>query len=197
MRGVAFAALVAALTGPTCGASAAVTVSVKNASYSISGRTGDALLAQMDRHGPKHGLLTRAIAQTRYSVGWDISWATDKGTCKVETADARLMITYTYPKIAGGVPPALAKRWARFMRGVKKHEEMHGAIARQMVVAAEKAVADLKTPHDPSCSKTRAETKRRADAIYAQFERRQMLFDTKEHGDGGAVEKLIIGLRGD
>src|SRR4051794_41983530 len=83
MRGVGCAALLllassgastAALAGPP-----AITVSVSRESYPIRGKTGDQLLEAMDRRGPKHGLLTRAIAQTRYSVGWDITWAANGG----------------------------------------------------------------------------------------------------------------------
>jgi predicted secreted Zn-dependent protease len=195
MHPVALAASMAvamALGGAS--AEAAVKVTVKKASYVIRGKTGSDLLDAMDRHGPKHGLLTRAIAQTRYSVGWSLGWKQDHGGCRVEKSDATLAITYTYPAVEGGVPPALRKRWATFMKGVARHEETHGAIASEMVKAAERAVSRIAIRSDPNCSKARAETKRRADSIYAQYERRQMLFDTKEHGDGGTVEKLILGL---
>ena len=197
MRGVAFAAIVAvALAALGGAASARVTVSVKQASYPVRGTTGAALLAQMDRHGPKHGLLTHAIAQTRYLVSWDIRYAAENKGCSVKKSDARLTLTYTYPRIEGGVPKALRQRWGIFMKGVMRHEEMHGAIARQMVAAAERAIANVKLTNDPSCVRARGETKRRAEAVYAQYERRQRLLDTREHGTGGAVERLIIGLQG-
>ena len=153
MRGVGCAALLllassgastAALAGP-----AAITVSVSRESYPIRGKTGDQLLEAMDRRGPKHGLLTRAIAQTRYSVGWDITWAANGGVCRVESANAKLLITYTYPEVAGGVPPALKSRWATFMRGVVHHEENHGKMARDMVADAERAVSKIAIRNDP------------------------------------------------
>ena len=106
MHGVGLAAsLVLASSGAWTVAHAApgaITVSVNRESYLIRGRSGNQLLEEMDRRGPKHGLLTRAIAQTRYSVRWDITWAENNGGCRIETANAKLLITYTYPEVAGG-----------------------------------------------------------------------------------------------
>ena len=49
-------------------------VTEKTGSYAVAGRSGAALLGAMDRRGPKHGFLTRAIAQTRYAISWTIEW---------------------------------------------------------------------------------------------------------------------------
>ena len=49
-------------------ANAAVSIKIKTATYPISGKNGIDLLDAMDRRGPKHGFLTRAIAQTSYTV---------------------------------------------------------------------------------------------------------------------------------
>src|SRR5690606_15080569 len=117
-------------------------VSEKTRSYEVAGSTGAALLAAMDRRGPKHGFLARAIAQTRYSVAWTIECGETRTACRVTKIDGKLDITYTYPS-ARGLPPALQGRWTRFLAGVKKHEEAHGDIARQMVGAVEKSVARL------------------------------------------------------
>ena len=186
-----------ASSGPWTGAhagSGAITVSVNRESYLIRGKTGDQLLEAMDRRGPKYGLLTRAIAQTRYSFGWDITWSENNGACRIQTANAKLLITYTYPEVMGGVPPALKSRWATFMRAVVHHEENHGKMARDMVSEAERAVSKIAIRNDPSCGKARAETKRLASAIYASYQQRHMQFDLREHSPGGNVDKLIAGL---
>ncbi|MGE0501422.1 MAG: DUF922 domain-containing protein [Rhizobiaceae bacterium] len=185
------AALIAAFAG---GAAADVRVKVANKHYQISGKTGAALLDAMDRRGPKHGFLTRAIAQTRYSVTWEIEWAENAGTCRVRNADAVLDITYTYPKIAGAVSADLGKRWKRFFAGVRKHEETHGHIAREMVAAAERAVIGFTTRNDRTCSKSKREIKRRVDEIYAAYEARQIEFDRVEHREGGNVHGLVASL---
>lgn len=173
---------------------AGVTVTVKMRNYVIAGKTGEALLAAMDRKGPKHGFLTRAIAQTRYSVGWKIEWGETRTACRVKSVDGELAITYTYPRVGGPVSPELRRRWGRFLSGVRKHEEMHGAIARQMIKKAEKSVSKLTIQNDPKCRKSRKEVKRRIDAIYAEYEKKQINFDAREHRDGGPVEGLIAAL---
>lgn len=175
-------------------ASAEVKVSVKRKNYDISGSNGAALLEAMDRRGPKHGFLTRAIAQTGYTVGWEIEWAMANGTCSVKNATAELAITYTFPRVANRLPPDLDRRWSRFMKGVRKHEETHGTLARQMVRAAERAVAGMSIRNDPDCSKSRRAVKRKVAAIYADYEARQVQFDGKEHRDGGRVEGLVDAL---
>lgn len=176
-------------------AAAGVKVSEKTRNYEVAGKTGAALLAGMDRHGPKHGFLTRAIAQTKYSVSWTIEWGETRTACRVKSVDGELDITYTYPS-AGSLSPGLQGRWGRFLAGVKKHEKTHGDMARQMARAVEKSVARLSVDNDPGCRKARNEVKRRMAAIYADYEARQNKFDAREHRDGGPVEKLIDRLLG-
>ena len=68
-------------------AHAAFKVSEKFETYRITGDSGEALMGAMDRDGPRHGFLARAIAQTRYSVAWEIGYkAADDKVCKVDTA---------------------------------------------------------------------------------------------------------------
>lgn len=176
-------------------AAAGVKVSEKTRGYAVAGQTGAALLAAMDRRGPKHGFLTRAIAQTRYSVSWTIEWGETRAACRVKSIEGKLDITYTYPT-TGYLPPALQRRWARFLAGVKKHEKTHGDMARQMARTVEKSVAKVSVANDPGCRKARAETKGRMTAIYADYEARQIKFDAREHREGGAVEGLIDRLVG-
>ena len=176
-------------------AAADVKVSEKTRSYEITGKTGAALLAAMDRRGPKHGFLTRAIAQTRYSVSWTIEWGETRTACRVKKIDGELDIIYTYPSTSG-LPTALDRRWKRFLIGVRKHEKVHGDMARQMARAVEKSIARLSVDNDRGCRRARAEGKRRMAAIYAEYEARQIKFDSREHGDGGRVERLIDALVG-
>jgi predicted secreted Zn-dependent protease len=194
MRTIAIVlALVAALACPQAGV-ASVKFQTKVVTYRISGATGRALLDQMDRHGPKHGFLTRAIAQTRYSIDWAVDWREEAGTCRVFGASATLSIKYTFPEVTGDLPPELERRWKRFLPGVRKHELEHGRIARAMVAAAEKSVSALTRRNDRSCRKTRAEMKKRIDRIYASYEARQFAYDRAEHAPGGRVERLVTML---
>ena len=188
----------ACIVGATCtaasSAGAGVKVGVRTTHYEISGKTAEALVAAMDRKGPKHGFLTRAIAQTRYEVSWNLDFAEKDGNCRASKTGGELSITYVYPKVSGALDGALAARWNRFLSGVRKHEEVHGSIARQMIAAAEKAIARIKTTNDRGCSRIRREVTRKVNAVYAEYEARQVHFDKVEHRDGGNVDKLLVNL---
>ena len=195
MRRVALILAMGGCLGLVAGAaSAGVKVTETHGSYPIGGRSGVALLDAMDRRGPKHGFLTRAIAQTRYSIAWRIEWGESAATCRVKRIDGELAITYTFPRVSGALPPGLERKWTRFLAGVRKHEEAHARMARQMARAAEKSVAALTVANDPGCRKARLAAKRRMDVVYADWEARQLAFDTREHRPGGPVERLIEAL---
>jgi len=162
--------------------------------YTVTGTTGRALVQAMDRSGPRHGFMARAIAQTSYKVDWQLDVKPDGNGCRVLGATGTLNVTYIFPRAASPLAPALAGRWKRFLAGVRKHEQNHGRIARDMVAAAGKAVRGVAVPEDRSCWKTRAEAKRRIAAVSALYEKRQVAFDMREHRDGGPVERLVAAL---
>jgi predicted secreted Zn-dependent protease len=164
---------------------------VRTETYAVAGQNGEALMRAMNQKGPKHGFLARAMAQTRYSVQWDMDWAPTAGGCKLRRANAVLAITYRYPRISGTVAPELKQRWTRFMAGVRAHEETHGQIAQEMAAAADKAISGMATSNDPDCTKAQSEVRRRVNRIYAEYERRQRKFDATEHHYGGNVDGLV------
>ena len=172
-------------------AEASVEVKVKTTSYRISGENGEALLRAMDRKGPKQGLTTRFLAQTAYKAGWKFDWQKRAGACRIANASAVLTITYTYPEVSSHMSADLRHRWNRFIAGVRRHEETHGRIAREMVAAAERQLSGLSYRNDPGCQTTRAEVKRRIASIYATYEARQAAFDRVEHAQGGNVKGLV------
>lgn len=172
-------------------AQAGVKSVVKVETYSIRGDNAPALMAAMDRSGPRHGFLTRAIAQTRYTVAWEMTWAISNRQCSLKAADVTLSVNYRYPALSGQPSAALRKRWATFMTGVRRHEETHGRIARQMVNAAHKSVLRIKVDNDPYCSKAKRQATRAVQAVYADYEARQARFDALEHQPGGPVERLV------
>ncbi|TPM37450.1 DUF922 domain-containing protein [Mesorhizobium sp. B2-3-4] len=187
-------AAVGALWTLTSAASADVKILIKTQTYDISGTTGEALIESMDRNGPRHGFMARAIAQTSYTKDWDFDFVQVKGSCRIKQANGTLNLTFTYPHVASTLPPALDKRWARFFTGVRTHEETHGDIARQMMAATEKSLSGLTTANDAQCSKTRREARRRIDAVFDEYEGRQNAFDAREHREGGHVEYLVDAL---
>lgn len=184
----------AALFATGTAIAAAEQVKVKTRTYAISGRNGAELYQSMVRQGPRHGFVSRAIAQTSYTVEWQAEVVSAGAACRVVRALPVLSVTYTYPQPSRAMSAEMNQRWRRFMTGVKKHEERHGSIARQMVRSAEASVRNLKVGNDPGCIRTRAEVKKRADKIYAAYEARQIKFDAREHRDGGNIDRLILGL---
>lgn len=195
MRRTALAFATAACVAlPAGGALAQAKVSITTKYYDVAGRSGVALIKAMDKKGPRHGFMTRAIAQTSYTVGWEFTWSREGKSCRLAEADGTLDMTYTYPNAGEGIDPGLQKRWKRFMAGVRKHEEQHGRLAREMVAVAERSVKNVKFGQDPRCNRAQAEAKRRIATVYAKYEARQIAFDKREHSEGGNVEHLLYGL---
>ncbi|MER9582675.1 DUF922 domain-containing protein [Mesorhizobium sp. M0047] len=186
--------VIGAVCGSASMASAGTRVLIKTRTYDITGNTGLALMKAMDRKGPKHGFMTHAIAQTGYTVDWNLDAGQDNGLCRLRRADGTLNLFYTFPHLASATAPALQKHWSRFFAGVRAHEETHGRIAREMMRAIETSISGLRIADDPSCSKTRREAQRRIKATYAAYEVKQIAFDAREHRDGGHVEHLITAL---
>ncbi|MFC3322237.1 DUF922 domain-containing protein [Mesorhizobium cantuariense] len=196
MRVAVLACLVTigAVCGSASAASAGTRVLVKTRTYEITGTTGLALMQSMDRKGPKHGFTTRAIAQTGYTVDWDLDAGQDNGVCRLRRANGTLNLFYTFPRVASTTTPALQKRWTRFFAGVRAHEETHGRIAKEMMRATERSISGLRIADDRSCYKTRREAQRRIKATYAAYEAKQIAFDAREHRHGGHVEHLVTAL---
>jgi len=162
--------------------------------YNITGDSGDALMAAMDREGPRHGFLARAIAQTRYSLAWDLEWKGVDNRCVLKQADVTLSVHYRFPRVTGKVPSAVKRKWATFMKGVNKHERMHGRIAREMADAAYKAAMKLTVEGDPNCRRAKQELSKVVHEIYNRYEERQQQFDAVEHQPGGTVDRLVTSL---
>jgi predicted secreted Zn-dependent protease len=167
-------------------------VSVKTTSFAISGASGETILNELERKGPKHGFMSRAIAQTRYTMNSEaLAWRHDKGVCIVTKPSVRLDITYIYPKVNGGMSGEMRSRWQRFMAGVTKHEETHGRLAREMAHAVDKAISGLRVKDGKGCGKLHTEMKRVVNLVVADYEARQRRFDAVEHKSGGNIEGLI------
>lgn len=191
MRLLACSCCFLALLGAITPCKAAPKVSSRTTSFPISGETGDALLRQLEQKGPKHGFTSRAIAQTRYTMKSEADWVHSDGMCKVTRPQVRLDINYIYPDVKGEVSGPLRSRWQRFMAGIRKHEEQHGRIAREMAAEADRTIAGLTVSDGKSCGKLRGEMKRVVAAIVARYEARQRQFDVVEHSSGGNIEGLV------
>lgn len=188
------AALAATVVCGTGNLASAASISVETKTYAIAGNTGMTLLQSMNKRGPKHGFLSRAIAQTQYQIKWDVKTQARNGTCFLTRATPRMDMTYTYPQPSEKLPPDLRRRWNTFMAGVRKHEQQHGRYAIQMVNVAERSIRGVKTPNDPNCRKTGAYIKKRVAEIYEEYEAKQIVFDHREHRDHGNIHRMVTKL---
>ena len=161
--------------------------------YAIEGQSGIDLYRSIGEKGPKVGA-TRAIAYTTFDLKWSRKYEPIDGGCHLVKATPHLIITYTLPKPARALPPAIGKRWKIFIDGVQRHEKVHGETIKQMVETIEAFSLGFTVPDDPKCAKIRQElTVKLAAASQAQRQQGRD-FDAEEFRDGGNMHRLILGL---
>jgi len=194
IRFLASGFVVLALTTLASHASAQARVSEKTTYYSVNGKTGMDLLRDMNRKGPRHGFLTKAIAQTQFKSNLlgDIAWS--KGVCVSRNGGYELKITYVYPKPSKALSPAMAKRWRAFHATNLQHEREHGRIARKMANVVARKVKAFREPDRPGCRRAMAKLGREVDAIIDAHNAEQAKFDAHEHRPGGPVERSVLAL---
>ncbi|MFN3549569.1 MAG: DUF922 domain-containing protein [Mesorhizobium sp.] len=171
-------------------------VTEKTEYYEISGKTGVDLLLDMNRRGPRHGFMTKAIAQTRYEARPQGHLAHANGVCRIKDAGFTVKITYIYPKPRQPLDGDLARRWKLFQADNIRHEEVHGRIAKELGAEADGYVRRFAVKDGASCWKALSQFEREIKAIYARYQKKQAAFDLKEHRKGGAVDKSILLLVG-
>ncbi len=162
--------------------------------YSISGKTGIELIQQMNRKGPRHGFLRKAVAQTRYSVRPSADFKYVKGSCRTKNVVVNMTITYIYPRITNRISGKLKARWAYFMKDTKRHEQKHGRIAREMAAVLDRKLTRFSMEDRPGCRRAVRQYRREIQAIYDEYNGRQKDFDAREHRRGGPVEKSFVVL---
>lgn len=172
-------------------------IEVKTRYYTVHGTDGRHLLEQLNRRGPKQGFWTRSIAQTRYTTAWSAEWAYSQGYCRVQKAPVTLSLTMEFPRLAADAPRDLERRWDRFIAEVKKHENHHARLARQMVAEMEKAALATRIRGDRNCRRMESVLKQKVHAIMQAYERTQNAFDEEEHRKGGHVDQMVAHLIGD
>lgn len=169
-------------------------VTVKTKHYDVRGKTGAEVLRQINRKGPRHGFLVRAIAQTQYTLSYGFETVQSAKDCRIRKVRVKMDIVYVYPRLKGKVSKNLNRRWKRFLNGVRVHEEVHGKLAKQMAAATEKTLLATRVKGKRGCRKIKRVAKRNADKVFKKYERMQVTFDKKEHRDKGNVERLVVAL---
>lgn len=166
----------------------------REAPYLVQGTTGPELYASIGERGPKIGGLVGAIAHTTFKLTWRRDYQPRDGGCVLAGARPNLVITYTLPKPAWKLSRPVRSGWDSFIAGVREHEKVHGAMIRDMVREIERVSVGLRVENDPSCRRIRQELTRRLAEISKEQRRKSREFDEVELGDGGKIQKLVLGL---
>ncbi|KUM25108.1 peptidase [Mesorhizobium loti] len=164
--------------------------------YAVSGQTVEALYVSIGEKGPvigrdSAGNERRAIAHTNFKLTWQRDYQPQGGGCVLKTARPKLIITYTLPKPAAKLAPAVQARWDSFAAGLAAHEKVHGAGIVDMVDKIVAFSTGLTVADDPDCTKVRAELTQYLDQLSRAQRRASRDFDKVEFGPGGNLQKLI------
>ncbi|MGX9145694.1 DUF922 domain-containing Zn-dependent protease [Mesorhizobium sp. 128a] len=161
--------------------------------YAISGQSGPELYASIGEAGPLLGK-GRVIAHTNFKLTWTRDYKPQGGACMLRSARPKLIITYTLPKPAASLSPAVQKSWETFAAGLAAHEKVHGAAIVEMVHKIEAVSVGLTIADDPGCSKIRAELTRQLAKISLAQRQASRDFDKVEFGPGGNLRQLVFNL---
>ncbi|WP_040593887.1 DUF922 domain-containing Zn-dependent protease [Mesorhizobium metallidurans] len=169
--------------------------------YAISGQTGPELYASIGERGPMIGKSptigkskARVIAHTNFKLTWVRDYQPRGGACVLASARPKLIITYTSPKPSKPLPAAVQKSWQVFAAGVAAHEKVHGDAIVDMVRQIEAVSVGLTVAADPGCRKIRTELTNRLSELSQTQRQASRDFDRVEFGQGGNMQRLIVGL---
>lgn len=161
--------------------------------YAISGSTGPELYASIGEKGPLIGQ-TRTIAVTTWELKWSRKYQPEGRACRLASAKPFLTVTYALPKPASKLADPAARLWKTFIDGIAAHEKVHAADIRAMVDGIIAATVGLTVPKDPDCKLIRAEVLKLVTAANEEYKAKSRAFDRVEMGEGGNVQRLILGL---
>ena len=173
-------------------AHAGAKTTIRTSYYSISGKTGMDLFRDMNRKGPRHAFMKKAMAQTQYRTTprGKMSWS--NGICAVKGGGYALDLTYVYPKPESRLSGRLAANWRAFMADTYRHEKVHGRMAIEMANKLDGTLRRFRMKDGRTCGRALSVLSSQVNAIYADYKARQIAFDVAEHRQGGKVEKSVL-----
>jgi predicted secreted Zn-dependent protease len=161
--------------------------------YSISGTTGAALYEAIGARAPEAGG-GLAIAHTSFKLTWTRIYEPQGSACAITVAKPKVIITYALPKPSSRLSPDVADSWGRFIRGVEKHERVHGAFIKELVQQIQDFSLGLRVDNDPGCQKIRQVLTARLGELSKAERAKNVEFDRVELNPGGNVHQLILSL---
>ncbi|WP_206110061.1 DUF922 domain-containing Zn-dependent protease [Peteryoungia ipomoeae] len=159
--------------------------------YKVNGTEPIELYRSIGERGPKISL-GRTIAHTSFKLTWQRDYQQQGQACVLATAKPKLIITYTLPKAAQSLPPAVAAKWKAFSDGIVEHEKLHGEFMKDLTQQIQDVSIGLRNENDPGCKKVRAALQAQLKPISDAHVARHGEYDRVEMSPGGAVHQLIL-----
>ena len=100
--------------------------------YTVDGKDLSAVIAEMNRAGPKSDDGLRRWGITRYRLGWQFQHRREETGCRAKSLTVELRLDTVLPswRQRDQATPDQQANWAVLSRALATHEEGHGRIAR-------------------------------------------------------------------
>lgn len=180
------AALIFAAFG-TQESQAKVTVKERTIYYSVSGRTGKDIYAQIARKGPKlAGRSGSHVATSTISFDFRNFQGGVKGNrCVFTGVDVLVNVVYRVPKWNGRGNPGVKRAWDSFIGHVWRHEHRHRDIGVEYAKRLESGIKGVTGDARRNCNGFETKARQLVTRSRAWHDRKQKAFDTSWFGDGG------------
>lgn len=129
----------------------APTVTIKTETYDIYGTTAQELRDQMILFGVTWRDGKKYDALTTWFTRWRYTWESGVHSCEITGVETSVEVLFRLPNWANKdeAPPALKRRWERYMKNLMMHENGHKDIG--IAAAAEIETAIRSMPSERSC----------------------------------------------
>lgn len=158
--------------------------------YTVGGNSGEEIMKNMIRKGPKiSGLAKNALAIAEIEIEpTNLKIGLKNRRCRISNVDVRVNVKYTLPKWRGSNRASRATRnaWTRFIKTVRWHEKQHTKIAQDHANQLQRAILRLRPTSSRRCSADSFRISSKVRRMERQHRKRQIAFDKKDLGRGGA-----------
>jgi predicted secreted Zn-dependent protease len=188
MRHLAALALVAASIGAgTSDAAAKVTLSERTIPYTVGGRTGKEIYAQIGKRGPLlSGQRDNKVATSAFTFDIrNVKGGVQGNRCVIGDVDVHVSVTYRVPAWNGKGGANVRKAWEAFLSHIWRHEKRHTEIAMDYARRLERDIRALKGDARRACAGMAEMAQERAKRSRIWHDRKQQAFDANWFGDGG------------
>ncbi|MEM0899237.1 MAG: DUF922 domain-containing protein [Pseudomonadota bacterium] len=161
--------------------------------YDVSGQSGIEIYRDIGQKGPSVGI-RRAIGLTEWDLKWQRNYVPENDSCRLTAVRPFLAITTTLPRSRSIRSTDLARKWARFEKGIAVHEQGHSDRLYAVVDDIIARTSELVVFDDPQCREIRAEVQRRVKAAFDRYQADNTAYERREMSNGGNVQQLILEL---